>query len=222
MRRPRAQRWRPIGLALAMQVMFWSPGAAASSCPTGTVIGLDPGTWNEWGATLLGGAIGQTFFAPETLISRVTVWRPEINITAVPSELIITEVDTTRTPPRPISSAILLQGQYVFVREGEPGQLIEMAFDLEPPLALPRPGLYAWFIRGQNCYQGETIIVGNNTNPYPDGIYWVTPRVTTTPCYLRPVSGGGDNFDLIFRIEFCDLTTPTRGSTWGEVKIMYR
>jgi hypothetical protein len=211
-----------IGLAFVAQVLFWSPGAAGSSCPTGTVIGLDPGTWNESRGTFLGGAIGQTFFAPETLISRVTVWRPPNQINSVGSQIIITEVDTTQTPPRPISSAILLEGPIVFIRDGAPGELIEMAFDLEPPLALPRPGLYAWFIRRENCDQAETIIVGNNTNPYPYGIYWLTPRVTTTPCSLRPVSSGEEDLDLIFRIEFCDAATPTRGSTWGEVKVKYR
>jgi hypothetical protein len=70
------------------------------------------------------------------------VWRLEVDIDAVPSELLITEVDTTRTPPRPISSAILLRGQYVFVREGEPGKLIEMAFEIEPPSRCPGRGMY--------------------------------------------------------------------------------
>jgi hypothetical protein len=46
--------------------------------------------------------------------------------------------------------------------------------------------------------------------------------VTATPCYLRPVSSGEGSFDLIFRIEFCDVSTPIRGSTWGELKTVYR
>jgi hypothetical protein len=42
-------------------------------------------------------------------------------------------------------------------------------------------------------------------------------------CHLRPVTGGGNNDDLLFSIEFCGgLPTPVRSKTWGELKAIYR
>jgi hypothetical protein len=98
-----------------------------------------------------------------------------------------------------------------------------MPFVIDPPLALPRPGLYAFFLQAEDCWQGEIRFVFSRQNPYPHGIYWITGRVSA-PCYLRSVAGGGDNDDLIFDVEFChpDATVPVRGTSWGKLKILYR
>jgi hypothetical protein len=175
--------------------------------------------------TLSGDALGQTFRAVDTLITRITVWRPANDIDAVGTHLFVTTVETADAPPRPITQGILQDGPSVFVRDdsGNLGQPIRMDFVIDPPLALPRPGIYAFFLRRDGCDLGETRIVASTANPYPDGIYWVTGTVAFLPCYLRSVVGGGDNDDLIFEIEFCkDATTPTSRPTWGQLKLHYR
>jgi hypothetical protein len=194
----------------------------AVGCTPDTV-GLDPSTWNTSRGTFLGMAVGQTVLALETLITRITVWRPPNTIDVVGAHLFVTTVDTTQTPPRPVTQGILQDGPTITVRDSDPpGELIRMDFLIEPPLALPSPGIYAFFLQRDGCDAGETIITADDTNPYPGGIYWITGRVIST-CALRSVAGGAESTDLIFEIEFCRTdVTPTRARTWGELKLMYR
>jgi len=196
---------------------------APSPC-LNVIAGLDSSTWTTGRGPWLGGAIGQTFLAEDTLITRLTVWRPPNNLSVVGVHLIITAVDTTLSPPRPDTYQILLDGPTVAVYASDPpGQLIRVSFLIDPPLALPRRGRYAFFLQPENCTSGEPWrIVARTDNPYPFGIYWVTPRVFSE-CYLRPVSGGGDNDDLLFQIEYCiPSETPIRTQSWGKLKVLYR
>ena len=198
--------------------------ASADTVCTPVHVRLDPRTWNSAAADFLGEAQGQTFLAMDTVITRLTVWRYPNDRSVIGAHLYITGVDTMWTPPRPNTHVILLDGPTIHVYDSDPpGQLIEMPFVIDPPLHLPRPGLYAFFLQGENCNQGQSwVIVANDRNPYPYGLYWWTGRVNY-PCYLRGVDGGVDNLDLLFDIEFCrpDTTTPTRKSTWGQLKMRY-
>jgi hypothetical protein len=152
------------------------------------------------------------------------VWRPPGNASVIGAHLFITAVDTTLNPPQPTTQTILLNGPTARVFDSTPpGQLIEMPFVIDPPLALPRPGYYAWFLQAEDCNGGEAwIIAASDTNPYSQGITWLTGRATVV-CYLASVEGGQDNLDLIFRIEFCSSTmTPVRQGTWGQLKVIYK
>ena len=196
---------------------------AESDC-TPLIDGLNPRSWNTSRAPVLGEAIGQTFRARDTVITRLTFWRPPNFPSVIGAHLFITAVDTTRVPPRPDTHSILLDGPTVHVYDSTPpGQLIRMDFVLTPPLALPRPGLYAWFLQAEDCWQGQPwIIIANDNNPYPDGIYWITGDVRVG-CYLRGVYGGEEAVDLIFQIEYCHSTpTPVFPRSWGSVKVLYR
>lgn len=202
--------------------------SAPSAAPSDTTceashVRLEPATSNTFRGTFLGRAVGQSFFAPETLISSLTVWRPPIpNVLGV--HLFITEVDTQWTPPRPLANPPFFSGPTVYRYDSDPpGQLVEMRFVLDPPLALPRPGLYAFFLQAAGCNIGEINFIANDTNPYPHGLYWLTARVESPPCYLRGVSGGEDGTDILFDIEFCrPATTPVLRETWGKLKLIYR
>jgi hypothetical protein len=179
---------------------------------------------NAEAGTFLGNAVGQTFRAVDTVITRITVWRPANDIDAIGTHLFVTTVDTAQTPPRPITQGILQDGPSVFIRDdsAHPGEPIRMDFVLDPPLALPRPGIYAFFLRRDNCDLGETRIVASTSNPYPYGFYWGTGTVATLSCYLRSVTGGSEHIDLNFEMEFCrETTTPTHRTTWGQLKIRY-
>ena len=194
-----------------------------TACVPDTV-GLDSSIWNTGRGTFFGKALGQTFLAVDTVITRITVWRPPNIIDVVGAHLFVTTVDATQQPPSPVTQAIIQDGPTVVVRDSDPpGQLIRVDFIIEPPLGLPRPGLYAFFIQREGCDIGETRLAASTDNPYPYGIYWITGRTAGGPCLLRSVGGGEDFTDLIFEIEFCNThATPVRGRTWGELKLLYR
>jgi hypothetical protein len=184
-------------------------------------VGLDPSIWNTGRGTFFGRALGQTFLAVDTVITRITVWRPPNIIDVVGAHLIVTTVDPNQ---RPVTQEVLLDGPTVRVRDSDPpGQLIRLDFVIEPPLVLPRPGLYAFFLQREDCDSGETRLVASTSNPYPYGIYWLTGRTIFLPCGLRSVDGGEDYTDLIFEIEYCKPdVTAVRARSWGELKMLYR
>ena len=194
---------------------------AGAGCMADTV-GLDPSIWNTGRGTFFGRALGQTFRAEDAVITRITVWRPPNIIDVVGAHLFVTTVDTATR--RPVTQGILQDGPTVVVRDSDPpGQLIRMDFLIEPPLVLPRLGIYAFFLQREACDSGETRIAASSNNPYPYGIYWITGRTIFGPCALRSVDGGSDNTDLIFEIEYCKTdVTAVRARSWGELKMLYR
>ena len=229
-------RFRVVGFlpALMTLVFVGARGTLARAAPTGShavtgctpdTLGLDPAIWDVFRGTFLGHAVGQTFLARDTLITRLTVWRPANLPNVLGMHLFITAVDTTLNPPRPDTHQILLDGPTLHVTDSDPpGQLVEVPFELNPPLALPRPGYYAFFLQTEGCDAGEFDLIASDRNPYPFGIYWITGRSGQFgSCDLAGIAGGGDNDDLIFRIEFCRSgITPVRSSTWGRLKAIYR
>ncbi len=214
-------------VAFILFSMGWSPPALAQPTPcTRDTVGLDPSMANSSLGTFLGSALGQTFLASDTLLTRITVWRPPNQINAVGTRLFVTIVDTTFSPPRPIttwpSNGIIQDGPTVFIRDGDPGQHIRMDFVLDPPLALPRPRMYAMFFQREGCDIGETRLITAEPGVYAPGTYWDSPRTAGGSCYLRPTNDWLD-IDLIFELEFCrDVQTPALRRTWGSVKTIYR
>jgi hypothetical protein len=167
---------------------------------------------------------GETFYAADTIITGVTFWRPPGDSSRIGAHLWIVGTDSALGFPRPDVSQILLDGPTVTVFASvPPGQIIEMPFPIDPPLALPHRGYYAWLLQPQDCFQGEAWnIAADYHNPYPDGVYWIGGRVTTA-CYLRAVDGWEDSTDLLFKIDFCRTgSVPTVNRTWGQVKTRYR
>lgn len=211
-----------ITFLVAVQVGFWAADAAAGSPCDPTHVRLDPAIANTSRSPINARALGQTFLAEDTVITRITIWRPPNFPSVVGMHLYVTGVSANLIPD---VSQMLLDGPTVTVYDSDPpGQFIEVPFVLNPPLVLPAPGTYAFFIQPANCSSGAVwYIVANNTNPYPYGFYWNTGRVVSSPCHLRGVDGGEDLTDLLFDIEFCDThPTPVRSRSWGEVKVIYR
>jgi hypothetical protein len=199
------------------------PGTALAQHCTPVLVGIDTTFANTSRSPFLGKALGQTFLAQDTVLSRITIWRWRNDLSVVGVHLFITAVDTTQTPPRPDTQQILLDGPTLTVYDSAPpGQFIELAFELSPPLVLPRPGLYAWFVQADACNGGSVWnIAANDTNPDPNGNYWITNRAVQG-CYLPAVSGGEDLTDLLYQIEYCRAeTTPTLRRSWGELKVIY-
>lgn len=213
-----------LGLFCAAVTADPRQGTADTLC-TAVHVKLDPSLWHNYTAgTFLGEAVGQSFRAEDTVITKLTVWRPPNRPNVLGVHLFITAVDTTLTPPLPDTHAILLDGPTLHVYDSDPpGDFVELAFVIDPPLHLSHPGIYAFFLQTEDCNQGEFDIIGSDQNPYPYGIAWQTGRVSY-PCYLRGVAGGGDNYDLLFDIEFCrpDQVTPVLKRSWGQIKSIYR
>lgn len=217
-RRLTGHLWATLFVIAALPV---SRSATADCVPV--IAGLDTSFANNSRTSVFGRAVGQAFLATDTLISAITVWRPRRALDAVGTRLFITAVDTTWTPPRPNTDTILLHGPTVLVYDSDPpGQFIEMRFVLGP-FALPRPGIYAFFLQSDGCDVGETpFLMREPGDSYPHGTYWITGRTIGFPCFLRAVQGWED-LDMIFKIEFCrSRTTPVRPTRWGQLKASYR
>jgi hypothetical protein len=188
------------------------------------IAGNDTSGWNTVRRTFFGKALGQTFSASDTLVRRITVWRPPNHFDPWPAHLFVTTVDTANyTPPRPITQGILQDGPTVLVPDSDPpGLPIRMDFVLDPPLALPYPGTYAFFIQREGCDAGETAIIAKEPGTYPHGTFWLTGRTTFLPCYLASAEFWED-LDLCFEMEVCrNASTPVRGESWGQLKVIYR
>lgn len=219
-----ARTTRSVQAALVLIMATASAPAVMASCVPDTVR-LDPSLWNGSVGTYLGNAVGQTFWAAETLVRRITVWRTPNDYDGIPTRIFITHVDTTQTPPRPDNHQILQSGPEVLVPDSEPpGQLIEVPFVFDPPVSLPRRGLWAFMLQRSGCDVGLSIFAERFDNPYPDGMFWRTGRTDGGPCILRAVNvSTGSNVDILFEIEFCSAdTTPTVRKSWGHLKAFYR
>lgn len=213
----------------ALLVLVQPPPTASRTLDCTTVVeGIDTTFARNSRSPFHGRALGQVFRANDTLLTRLVVWRwPSPSNVGV--HLFITTVDSNAVPPRPRAVFrdgvqtldILLDGPTLTIN-GPPPQLIELPFVIDPPLALPQPGLYAFFLQAEGCNEAAVWdIMASEHNPYPDGIYWITAGVTPG-CWLRAVDGGEDSTDLIFKAEFCRTrSTPTSRSTWGTIKTRY-
>jgi hypothetical protein len=185
-------------------------------------IRLDPSIWNTSRSPIGATALGQTFLANDTLITKITVWRPANTPSVWGAHLYVTG---TNVSGRPDVQQILLDGPTVIVHDSSPpGSIIEMPFVLDPPVRLPRPGVYAFFLQPEGCTPGAVwMILANDADPYPYGLYWITGRVDNPPCHLRAVDGGSNNTDLLFDIQFCSTAATTvRTGPWGRLKVIYR
>jgi len=152
------------------------------------------------------------------------VWRPPNSLTYTANRLFVTTVDAVNyDPPRPVTQGIIQNGPAVLVPNSDPpGLPIRMDYVLDPPLVLPHPGTYAFFIQREGCDGGETLLMAKEPGTYPDGTYWSTGRTAFLPCFLRSVTGWED-LDLCFEVEFCrDASTAVRGESWGRLKVIYR
>lgn len=218
----------PLGVVIAAFIVNLAasrlPAAETSRLAaycTPIVVAVDTVGWDGSAGTFLGRAVGQSFYAPARMLRKLTLWRPAYRAPGG-GHLFITEVDSSLTPPRPNTRAILHDGLTLNVPDSDPpGQLVEMPFVFDPPLQLPRPGMYAWFVQTEFCDPGEIRFVGHSDNPYPYGNTWLTGRALSS-CFLAPVADGVETADYAFRLEFCDSVTPVRSRSWGQLKMHYR
>ncbi len=216
---------RVVGIAVGLMCAMYVPSAVCeelSQCASVTIAGHDTSFSNGAGGPSEGKGLGQIFYAVDTVITKITVWRPPGNLSAIGAHLFVVGVDTMRTPMYPVTQGVLQDGPTIRVYGDSTGR-IAMPFVLEPPLILPQRGYYAFFIQPENCFQGFAYAIYQDMeNHYPFGSLWVTERAFTS-CGLFRANYNAPDTDLIFEIEYCrDTSTAVGQSTWGRVKVLYR
>jgi len=179
-----------------------SSARAADPCKA-TSISVDTSLANTSGGTLHD-SVGQTFLTPDTLMTSLTVWGvPGSNYYPVSAVLVGTDSTGVPTPPR------LWEGPAL-----TPSGSTAFTWTMDPPLALPHAGRYAWFV----CSGEVNLRVVAGPDAYPDGQIWSTCGGECGPGCARPA-----NADFVFTVTFCsDRATATRRHTWGELKTIYR
>lgn len=210
-----------VAVALAMLMLSGVSGRSAGQPCSIVTVALDTSLANSSGGAFLGEAPGQTFMARDTLIRSLTVWRvasEDTNLFGM--HLYVTETDSTGMP---LTDHVVLDGPTVYNPYGDGLHPIPFEFVLDPPAALPRPGLYAFFLAMTPCVLGYFDLIGRegDKDVYPEGHVWWTGRSLT--CALRPAVMSNAAADFIFRVEFCSTAiVPTLRTTWGELKVLYR
>src|SRR5882762_558921 len=143
----------PLSAALAMGVLLLAAPARtadAGRCAPVTVAN-DSAYANDGSGPFLGRAIGQTFDAPDTLVSSITVWSAFSVYIGV--HLFLFDTDSTG---RPVMPGPLLDGRTLTAPAPlESGQRAVLTFAFDPPFALPHRGRFGMFFQGAGCAQGE-------------------------------------------------------------------
>lgn len=192
-----------------------APGPATPVCQP-VAVGLDTSCANASVTAFLGRAVGQTFLARDTLISKVTVWRiAEQPRNGIGLKLFILRTDSLGAPD---VYSVLLDGPTLINTSGDSIHAVRFDYVFDPPFALPAPGLYAFVIQGRPCDPSWNL-EANVNDDYADGSYWSFGR---SDCALRPFPQNHPEADMVFTVEFCSAPTPIKRSTWGELKTRYR
>ena len=210
------------GAAIVSSLMFGSVSSSARSvgveCSPDT-IHVDIGLAEDGSFLDMGKCLGQTFYAADTVISRIRVWRLALNQPNVsPMKMWITTVNEYG---RPLTDGVIREGPVVQVIYGDGVHHTPIDFDFDPPVVLPIRGRYAFFVQ-QICTGFFSIMVSLH-DVYPDGIAWLTDRSQYAGCFLASGPDGFVDADMIFDVVFCDTkTTDTKRKSWGQVKTIYR
>ena len=221
-----AARLAPLLLATSLAVLgtCFGPDTSFASPPASCAIdtiGLDVSLSVGSGAALLGEALGQSLLVHDTQLEFFSVWRVVYHVPVNNIGMHPYIVETTATG-LPDPSRIVWDGP-ILVIPGEDGvHPTEFKWTFDPPLVLPHPGLYAFFIFENPCSGVVDLRTTNLPDDYAEGEMWTTERsncVLRNPMAVHRYSA----YDLAFQMGFCpDFATPARRSTWGELKLLYR
>jgi hypothetical protein len=212
----------PILLVTAAPASARSQAANASAgCTAFQSIGVDTTFAGYLYGAYLGSGLCQTFVAPETLISAVTVWRaPILHAMDVPLKLWILNVDSTGLP---LADSVVLDGPIWEQTSPDSVNPTEVTYSFDPPVVLPSRGMYSIVIQDYQCVlYFDLLTTAQFDDRYPQGHMWYAPRSDFFGCILRPGMSSLSTLDLIFTIHFCDMAVPARKTSWGQLKMHYR
>ncbi len=198
---------------------WWNGPARAAPCNE-TFVGLDSTHAQTLDEAYFGRAIGQVFYAPDTIVQSISVWRAALQWPYYPYVILyVTAVDSTGLPD---TYPALQTGPVVLPEQYDDGvHPVRIDFVLEPALVLPRKGFYFFAVKDYYCEESIALLA-DSTNGYAEGRAWKTSPIwdcsTVGPAQARPPM-----IDLIFKVVFCaDTTTAVRHTSWGQLKVRYR
>jgi len=171
-----------VALSALASIAIWPAVARArvqANCTTKSV-GIDTSRVTDTGELIWGMAWGQTFTATDTLIQSVTVWQmaPEYN-DSTSTKFWITEVDSGGTPH---THLVTYEGPWLFVVSPDSTRPTPITYVFNPPIALPRPSVYCFWI--QVCTGYADLLIDRN-NDCTQGMLWETFRSDFDGCILR-------------------------------------
>ncbi len=207
-----------LALALATLLSVAVAGAGWPDCQPLTV-GVDTSLATSSTATAFGDAFAEVFYAPDTLITSITIWRSYfIDSSFVGVKLYVANVDSLGKP-NPLD--LILDGPTVYNVAGDSIHPTPFTFTFSPPLVLPRAGMYEIAFQAVPCGDSFFFIYCYN-NPYPQGTLWWHGETSRSLCRLRTDPQLYPLQDLVFQVGFCQPITPAVRETWGSVKARYR
>jgi hypothetical protein len=212
--------WRKVGLAALAAFVCATCGIppASGQCVSDTVgVGVELANGTSWAS--FGQALGQTFYASDTLIQSITVWRPaNYGQIVLGLNLFIDYV--------PITQPALIDCGVVRVLDSDPpGGPVPMTWYFDPPLSLPGKRGYLLWWQVEDCNVLDyPLLYHVGSDAYRNGTCLYTMRGFPDCVQVPNVQGVcPSDVDQCFRVVFCrDATTPTRRTTWGTLKLLYR
>ena len=206
-----------VSLLGACLGVSWSHAAWGGACAADSV-GVSLASGDTSVVTFSCRGVGQTFYAAETLIQSISVWRPARQVVnAIPRYLYITETDEFGIPD---TRFLLLDAGPVVNTVGDGVHPVEYRWVFDPPFALPHSGEF--FLDIQAEFVTAFVTLAAITRPYANGDGWETGPVFGCarpggPFPLNPPC------DLVFQVRFCAPgSTPVAPTNWGRLKIRYR
>jgi len=206
---------------------FIAAGALAAraetseSCVSETVA-IDVSLRQERIVAFLGMSVGQSFTATDTLIRSITVWGNNDGPRTW-MKLWVTGTSTWEGEFYADLGKMIHEGPTV-VSENGTGQPVKVQFAFDPPLVLPGPGKYGFFVQDPCFFYFDLYV--SYEDPYPGGRLERTSRTRLEGCRIDGAINmiGFEAYDLIFEIEFCntDSATPVHPMSWGKLKLIYR
>ena len=210
-------------LFLAWPPASSSAGTSSAGCTAFKSIGIDTVFAGDAFGGNRGSAILETFVAPETLISSITVWRyPLEHFFENPLKLWILNVDSTGTP---LEHSVVLDGPLWSGTSPDSIHPTEVTYTFDPPVVLPGRKMYSIAIQDYQCILYFDLLTTGGSDPvdrYPEGHAWGSSISNFQNCILHGAMYDFSPLDLVFTIHFCDLAVPARKMTWGELKTHYR
>ena len=211
-----AATWALVAAVLVVNAARPSP--ATAQCVPDT-IGVPMSLGNGVSFNSFGAAQGQSFWARDTLIESITIWRPANEPIVLGLNLFITKAFVTHP--------VLFDCGVVRVLDSDPpGQPVPMTWTFDPPLSLPFPGNFVLWFQNEDCNVLDyPILYHTGSDEYPAGICAYTIRTYGGPCVHMPNIKGvcPIDVDMCFQVVFChDAVTAARRSSWGELKLLYR
>ena len=191
---------------------------ALAQCMPDTV-GVPVSLANGVSYNFLGSAQGQSFWANDSLIHSVTIWRPA-NYGAIALGLNLFITKAYKTQP------VLLDCGVVRVWDSDPpGLPVPMTWTFDPPMSLPATGLYVLWFQVEGCNALDyPILYHTGSDEYRIGGCLYTMR-SATDCVHMPNFKGACPFDvdMCFQVVTChDASTPAKRRSWGALKMLYR